>query len=90
MVDHPRMVIDLNDSQICTLEDVCSVLDGAQVREFSSATNAKARCDWILAVLRRLRYAGRKRANRGLVLRYLRRFSILHPGLSAIADYWPH
>ncbi len=75
MVDHPPMVIDLNESLIRTLEQVRAVLDGTQILDFTPAADAQSRCDWIALVLRRLEYFRLKRADRGLVLLYLRRFS---------------
>ncbi|MBC8720616.1 transposase family protein [Paraburkholderia sp. 31.1] len=74
MVDHLRMVIHLNETQIRTLEQVRAVLDGTQALVFAPATDAGARCEWIASVLKRFRYGHLKRGDRGLLLRYLRRF----------------
>jgi hypothetical protein len=69
------MLIDLNETRIRTVQQVRAVLDGTQTLEFTPALDAYERCAWIGTVLARLRYRHMRRANRGLVLRYLRRFS---------------
>nr|WP_159373709.1 hypothetical protein [Cupriavidus taiwanensis] len=52
------MIINLDESRIRTLAQVRAVLDGTQVLDFTPATDAQARCDWMAAVLRRLYYRG--------------------------------
>lgn len=50
------MVINLDESQIRTLEQMRAVLDGTHTPEFTTSENAQARCEWIehvLAVLSR-------------------------------------
>ncbi|MGF6674208.1 hypothetical protein [Paraburkholderia tuberum] len=74
MVDHLPMVIHLSETQIRTLEQVRAVHDGTQALEFSAAADAHARCEWIASVLNRFRYGQLRRVDRGLLLRYLRRF----------------
>ncbi|KVS48185.1 hypothetical protein [Burkholderia ubonensis] len=69
------MIIDLDETRIRTLEQVRAVLDGMQTLDFTPAANAQARCAWIVSVLVRFSYCELKRNDRGLVLRYLRRFS---------------
>lgn len=69
-----RMIINLNEAQIRTLSEVRAVLDGTRALQFSPAESVGERYAWIAAVLKRLRYAQLKRAERGLVLRYLQRF----------------
>lgn len=69
------MIIDLDETRIRTPEQVRAVLDGIQTLDFTPAANAPARCAWIVSVLARLSYRELKRDDRGLVLRYLRRFS---------------
>jgi len=69
------MIIHLDESRIDTLALVRAVLDGMYPLEFTPAADTLARCEWVAAVIRRLRYRRLKRADRGLVLQYLRRFS---------------
>jgi len=68
------MVINLNESQIRTIDQVRAVLDGTQCFEFAAADDVVSRYAWISTVLKRLRYGQLKRNERGLVLQYLRRF----------------
>ena len=65
------MIIDVNESQIRARDQVRAVLDGTQTLNFTPAE----RHEWEASVLRRLRYNQLRRPHRGLVLRYLRRFS---------------
>lgn len=69
------MVINLDESQIRTLEQMRAVLDGTHTLEFTTSSDAQARCEWIEKVLKRFSYGHLKRADKGLVLRYLNRFS---------------
>ncbi|WP_322087421.1 hypothetical protein [Burkholderia sp. BCC1999] len=69
------MITDLNKTRIRTIEQVRGILDGTETLEFVPATDARARWSWIASVLGRLLYRRLKRANRGLVLHYLRRLS---------------
>jgi transposase InsO family protein len=75
MDDHHRMIIDVNESQIRSLDQVRAILDGTHTLDFAPAASPGERCEWVAAVLRRFRYNQLKRPHRGLVLRYLRRFS---------------
>lgn len=69
------MVIDMNEAQIRTVQQVRQVLDGTQALEFRAAKDEQGRYHWIDAVLRRLNYAHLKRDDRGAVLAYLGRLS---------------
>lgn len=69
------MIIDLNETRVRTVEQVRAILEGTESLEFLVPTGTYARCAWIASVLGRLHYRQMKRANRGLVLRYLGRFS---------------
>ncbi|TDA48794.1 hypothetical protein [Burkholderia pyrrocinia] len=69
------MIIDLNETRVRTVEQVRAILEGTEALEFVVPTDTYARCAWIASVLGHLHYRQMKRANRGLVLRYLRRFS---------------
>jgi hypothetical protein len=70
-----RMIINLNESQVRALDQVRAILDGTHALDFEPAANPDERCRWVAAVLQRFRYRQLKRANRGLLLRYIRRFS---------------
>lgn len=74
MTDHLAMVINLDESKIRTLAQVREVLAGTFPLEFTPAADAASRCEWVATVLGRLRYRRLKRADRGVVLQYLRRF----------------
>ena len=69
------MVIDMNESQVCTVQQVRQVLAGTQALEFRGADDDEGRYGWIDAVLRRLDYRVLRRAERGTVLAYLQRLS---------------
>jgi transposase InsO family protein len=69
------MVIDMNEAQVRTLEQVRQVVSGTQDLEFRRAENDEARYAWIALVLRRFEYGRLKRPDRGLVLVYLQRLS---------------
>ncbi|MBW8833105.1 MAG: transposase family protein [Burkholderiales bacterium] len=69
------MVIDMNEAQVRTLEQVRQVLEGTQSLEFRRAEDDEGRYAWIEAVLRRLEYRQLKRMDRGAVLVYLQRLS---------------
>jgi hypothetical protein len=70
-----EMVIDMNEAQICTVEQVRQVLGGTQALEFKAAADDGGRYAWIEAVLKRLDYRRLKRGDRGAVLAYLHRLS---------------
>lgn len=69
------MVIDMNEAQVRTVEQVRQVLEGTQALQFRAAEDGEGRYGWIDAVLRRLDYRQLPRADRGLVLFYLQRLS---------------
>ena len=69
------MVIDMNEAQVRTIEQVRQVLAGTQLLEFRAFDNDQARYSWIETVLRRLGYCQLKRADKGVVLDYLQRLS---------------
>jgi len=69
------MVIDMNEAQVRTLEQVRQVLEGTQSLEFRRAEDDEGRYAWIESVLRRLEYRQLKRCHRGVVLAYLQRLS---------------
>ena len=70
------MVIDMNEAQVRTLEQLRQVLAGTQAMEFqAAAVDDKGRYAWIESVLRRFEYRRLPRADRGPVLAYLQRLS---------------
>jgi transposase InsO family protein len=69
------MVIDMNEAQVCTLEQVLQVLAGTQALEFRQAEDDEGRYVWVESVLGRLNYRVLPRGDRGPVLAYLQRLS---------------
>ena len=69
------MVIDMNEAQVCSLEQVRQVLAGTQALEFRQADDDEGRYAWVESVLGRLNYRVLPRGDRGLVLAYLQRLS---------------
>ena len=69
------MVIDMNEGQVRTLEQVRQVVAGTQALEFRHAEDDQGRYAWIESVLRRFDYRQLPRADRGPVLAYLQHLS---------------
>ena len=69
------MIISLNELRVRTVEQVREILEGTRALDFTLSADPFARCAWIASVLGRLHYRQMGRANRGVVLQYLRRFS---------------
>ena len=70
------MVIDMNEAQVRTVDQVRQVLAGTQELQFrATQDDDQGRYDWIEAVLRRLGYRQLGRADKGAVLAYLQRLS---------------
>jgi transposase InsO family protein len=69
------MVIDMNEAQVRTVEQVRQVLEGTQALQFRAAEDDEGRYGWIDAMLRRLDYRQLRRTDRGTVLAYLQRLS---------------
>jgi len=67
------MVIDMNDSKLQTLDQVRAFLNGTVTVEFSVTANE--RYDFVARTVRRFGYARLKRADKGVVLRFLQRVS---------------
>jgi transposase InsO family protein len=67
------MVIDMNDEQLHTLAQLQAFLDGTAAVDFAVA--AAARYDFIARTVRRFGYGRLKRADKGVVLRFLERVS---------------
>jgi transposase InsO family protein len=69
------MVIDMNEAQVRTLEQVRQVLAGTQAMAFQAASDDASRYAWIESVLKRFEYRRLPRADRAPVLAYLQRLS---------------
>lgn len=69
------MVIDMNEAQVRTIEQVRLVLAGTQALEFRRAEDDEGRYAWIEQVLRRFGYRQLSRSERGAVLAYVQRLS---------------
>jgi hypothetical protein len=69
------MVIDMNEVQVRTLEQVRQVLAGTHALEFQASGDEAGRYAWVESVLRRFEYGRLARGERGPVLAYLQRLS---------------
>lgn len=69
------MVIDMNEAQVRTLEQVRQVVAGTQALEFRRAEDDEGRYGWIEQVLRRFEYRQLGRGDKGAVLAYLQHLS---------------
>jgi transposase InsO family protein len=67
------MVIDMSEQKLVTLSQLRQFLDGTQEVEFRGCGKDPDRYRHIEGVLRRFGYARRKRADKGLLMRYLMR-----------------
>ena len=74
-VDHHGMVIDMNEAQVRTLDQVREVLAGTQALEMRPVADEAGRYGWIEQVLKRFDYRCLKRVERGVVLTYVQRIS---------------
>src|SRR5271165_3957741 len=72
---HRGMVINMNEAQVRTVEQMREVLSGTQALQFEPLGEDAARYGWIGAVLKRLVYRPLKRGERGVVLAYLQHLS---------------
>ncbi|BAP87138.1 integrase catalytic subunit [Burkholderiales bacterium GJ-E10] len=69
------MVIDMNETQVRTLEQVRQVLDGTEALQFERPEDDAGRYAWVESVLKRFGYRHLSRPDRGTVLAYLQRLS---------------
>ena len=67
------MVIDMNDTQLTTVAQLGAFLNGTLTVEFRPLDEDGKRYEFIAGVLKRLRYRWLRRADKGVVLRYLER-----------------
>jgi transposase InsO family protein len=83
------MVIDMNEAQVRTLEQVRLVVAGTQALEFRRAEDDEGRYAWIEQVLCRFGYRQLGRGDRGAVLAYLRRLSgYSRPQVTRLVSRW--
>ena len=69
------MVIDMNEAQVRTLDQVRQVVAGTQALEFRQADDDEGRYGWIEQVLRRFGYRQLGRSDKGALLAYMQRLS---------------
>lgn len=69
------MVIDMNDSQLQTIDQLRSFLQGTLVMQFHPCGSTEDRYMLIQRTLKRFRYHNLWRADKGVVLRYLARMT---------------
>jgi transposase InsO family protein len=69
------MVIDMNETQVRTLEQVRQVLQGTEALQFERPEDNAGRYAWIDLVLKRFGYRQLPRQDRGDVLAYVQRLS---------------
>ena len=67
------MVIDMNETRLCTIEQIEQFLKASTQIEFSASGNGRERYDHISGVLERLDYPQRSKRERGVLRRYLQR-----------------
>ena len=66
------MLLNMNDRQLETIEQVRQFVEGSQAVEFKGLT-AKEKYYWIEEVLIRFKYHRLKRAEKGMIRRYLQK-----------------
>lgn len=85
------MVIDMNDVQLVTLEQLRGFLAGAVDLRLTPTADAVARYGHIKSVLKRFKYPLQSKAHRGLIRRYLRRVTgYSRPQLSRLIAQYLH
>lgn len=85
------MVIDMNEGQVRTLEQVRQVVAGTQALEFRRAEDDEGRYAWIESVLRRFDYRQLLRSERGAVLAYLQHLSgYSRAQVTRLVSRWTH
>ncbi|MFO0113135.1 MAG: hypothetical protein ACK519_11965 [Sphingomonadaceae bacterium] len=67
------MVIDMNEAQVRTLEQVRQVVAGTQALEFRRPEDDEGRYGWFEQVLSRFGYRQLRREDKGAILAYLQR-----------------
>lgn len=69
------MVIDMNETQLKTVAQLRAFLNGTPDVQFQCIGDDTKRYEFIAAVLKRLCYRRLRRADKGVVLRYLERLT---------------
>ena len=88
-VDHFRMIIQMNDSKLRTIEQIELFLSGNVEVAFSMRGDDTARYAHISRVLRRLDYPQRNKRERGVAPRYLQRTSgCSRSQITRLATHW--
>jgi hypothetical protein len=70
-----RMVINMNETRLCTIEQIEQFLSASTQIEFTAHGNDAQRYEHISRVLKRFDYSRRNKRERGVLLRYLRHTS---------------
>lgn len=68
-----RMVIDMNEQKLSTVAQLRAFLEGTEEVQFEPFGEDSKRYAFVVEVVRRLRYRRLKRADKGVVMRYLER-----------------
>ena len=88
-VDHPGMVIDMNETRLCTIEQIEQFLSGSAQIEFSKFGDDTQRYEHISRVLKRFDYPRRNKRERGVLLKYLRHTSgYSRPQVTRLVSQW--
>jgi len=69
------MVVNMDESRLCTIEQIEQFLSASTLVEFSKYGDDVERYEHISRVLERFDYPQRNKHERGVLLRYLRRTS---------------
>ena len=79
----------MNESRLCTIEQIEQFLSGSAQIEFSKYGDDAQRYEHISRVLKRFDYARRKKRERGILLRYLRHTSgYSRPQVTRLVKQW--
>ena len=70
------MVINMNETRLCTIEQIEQFLSASAQIEFSAHGNDTQRYEHISRVLKRFDYPRRTKRERGVLLRYTQRGQI--------------
>lgn len=74
-IDHPRMVIDMNEARLETIEQIQEFLAGTADIAFTVPTEEAKRHRFVVTVLKRFRYARLAKGHRGVLFAYLQRLT---------------
>ncbi|GHU39247.1 hypothetical protein AGMMS50256_39040 [Betaproteobacteria bacterium] len=86
-----RMVINMNEERLKTIEQIEQFLRASAPIEFSASGEDSERYEPISRVLKRFDYAGRGKRERGVLLRYLRHTSgYSRAQVTRLVSRWQH